>query len=120
MEAVQCEGCRAAQARIAELEAKVAQLEGIVRDLTDKLKPPTPPCRQAELPPAPAKKPTGGKPGGQEGHPPHLKKRLPPERIDRVEHFVPKHCDKCRAPLPAERGPNDPEPTWHQVAELPR
>ena len=28
-------------------------------------------------------------------------------------------CSQCQAPLPAEPGPGDPEPTWHQVAELP-
>ncbi len=100
-------------------EAKVAELEGIVRDLTDKLKPPPPPRSQAKLPPAPAKKPTGRKPGGQEGRPPHLKKRLPPERVDTIKHFVPKRCEKCRASLPAKRGPNDPELTWHRVADLP-
>ena len=28
-------------------------------------------------------------------------------------------CTKCQAMLPAEPGPGDPEPSWHQVAELP-
>ena len=32
---------------------------------------------------------------------------------------MPTVCDRCQAPLPAQAGPNDPEPTWHQVAELP-
>jgi len=26
---------------------------------------------------------------------------------------------RCQAPLSAAAGPDDPEPTWHQVAELP-
>ena len=33
--------------------------------------------------------------------------------------YVPTICTHCQAPLPAEPGPDDPEPTWHQVAELP-
>ena len=33
--------------------------------------------------------------------------------------YVPTICAHCQAPLPAEPGPGDPEPTWHQVAELP-
>ena len=33
--------------------------------------------------------------------------------------YVPTVCDHCQAPLSAEPGPGDPEPTWHQVAELP-
>lgn len=115
----ECPGCRERDARIAELEARVLELEGHVRDLLDKLKPPTPPRPAADLPAAPAKKPSGRKPGGQPGHPPHLKKRLPPERVNHVVTFVPQHCRKCQARLPQEPGPLDPPPTWHQVAELP-
>jgi len=114
----ECPGCRAAQARIAELEAKVLELEGQLRDLMDKLKPPAP--RQApDVPAAPGKKPTGRKPGAQDGHPARLKRRLPPERVNRLVRFVPERCRKCQARLPKEAGPNDPPPTWHQVAELP-
>ena len=65
------------------------------------------------------KKPTGRKPGGQPGHPPHLKELLPPERVTHVVPIIPEHCDKCQAALPANAGPDDPPPTRHQVAELP-
>jgi transposase len=119
MEVPECPGCRAAQLRIAELEAKVLQLEGTMRDLMDKLKPPPPPRPKDKLPPGPDKKSTGRKPGGQQGHSPHLKKRLPPDRVDEVIHHVPSHCSKCQQALPQESGPNDPEPSWHQIAELP-
>jgi transposase len=71
------------------------------------------------MPAAPAKKATGRKPGGQQGHPPHLKKRLPPERLHETKHFVPTRCSKCQARLPKEAAGSDPPPTWHQVAELP-
>jgi transposase len=115
----ECPGCRAAQARIAELEAKILELEGKLRDLMDKLKPPTAPRPASKLPVAPAKKPSGRKPGAQHGHPAHLKRRLPPERVNQVVRFVPQRCRKCAARLPKEAGPSDPPPTWHQVAELP-
>ena len=44
---------------------------------------------------------------------------MPPERLSQVVPFIPKTCDHCQAPLPTEPGAHDPEPTWHQVAELP-
>jgi transposase len=57
--------------------------------------------------------------GGQPGHPPHLKKLLPSERVNKVETFVPTACERCQAPLPAEASPADPEPTRFQTVELP-
>jgi transposase len=33
--------------------------------------------------------------------------------------YVPTTCTHCQASLPAEATPDDPEPSWHQVAELP-
>ena len=48
-------------ARIAAHEARILALEVQVRDLLDKLKPPSPRV-QTPQPPAPAKKPTGKKP----------------------------------------------------------
>ncbi len=44
---------------------------------------------------------------------------MPPERVKEFITFVPTHCRKCQAPLPAEPGPHDPAPTRFQVAELP-
>jgi transposase len=49
-----------------------------------------------------------------------LKRRLPPERLHKVIPFVPSHCDRCHEPLAPHPGPEDPEPSWHQVAELPK
>jgi transposase len=39
--------------------------------------------------------------------------------VDRVITFIPQRCQRCQQPLPKQPGPQDPEPTWHQVAELP-
>src|ERR1700733_1861015 len=119
MEPSDCSGCRQRDLRIAELEARVVALEGLVRDLLDRLGPPKQPRAQDPQPPAPDKKSTGRKPGGQPGHPPHLKTLLPLERVSHVVPFVPSQCGRCRAALPQQAGPLDPPPTRHQVAELP-
>jgi transposase len=116
MEQPQCPACREHLARIAALEAQVADLEARLQDL---LKPPTPPRALAALPKGPAKQPTGKKPGGQPGHPPHLKELAPPERVNDTVTFVPALCAYCQAALPAQAGPNDPPPVRHQIAELP-
>ncbi len=118
-----CPGCRAAKVRIAELEARVLQLEGVVRDLLDQIrrlqgKAPTP-RPQGSQPPAPAKKATGKAPGGQPGHPPHLKQLVPVGRLKDTIRHLPSQCRACQAKLPTEAGPNDPPPTRHQIAELP-
>ena len=117
MEVPECPGCRELLARNAELEARVLALEAQVRDLLDKLKPPSPRV-QTSQPPAPAKKPTGKKPGGQPGHPPLMKTLVEPERVNHVVPYVPERCVKCDKTLPAEKGPKDPEPKRHQVAHV--
>ncbi len=125
MATVSCPGCQERDRRIAALEARVAELEALVRDLTAQLgtnasNSGLPPSANPPGAPRPvAKAPTGRKPGGQPGHPAHLKCRLPPERVRQVVPLVPTRCERCHATLPAEAGPADPEPSWHQVAELP-
>ena len=78
----------------------------------------SPSANPPSAPPAVVKKPTGRRPGGQPGHPPPA---ATPARRPRPYHHVlaPTLCRRCQAPPPAEAGPDDPEPTWHQVAELP-
>jgi len=107
------------------LRRRVAELEAIVRDLLAQLgrnaaNSSLPPSAN---PPAAAKpvvkEPTGRAPGGQPGHAPYQRVRLPAERVQQVIHHRPTHCRRCRHALPAEPGPQDPPPTWHQVAELP-
>jgi transposase len=39
--------------------------------------------------------------------------------VTKFVRLVPKKCRCCQAALPAQPGPNDPEPSWHQVVELP-
>jgi len=131
MDAPGCQGCRERDARIVELEARLAELETKVRDqaklildlgkkLQDKDLPKSgSPTQQPEANKPPAKKPSQRKAGGQPGHPPHMKQLLPPERVSETVRIIPPQCEHCQQALPAERGPNDPEPTRFQVAELP-
>jgi transposase len=109
----------------ASFEARIAQLEQRVRDLEAQLRqnssnssrPPSSDPPQA--PQRPGKEPTGRKPGGQPGHPGHARTRLPPHRVNQVVHYWPATCGRCQAALPQVPQVNDPEPTWHQVAEVP-
>jgi transposase len=109
----------------AQLRQRIAELEAFVRDLQEQLNRNSsnssiPPSANPLAAPKPVvKTPTGRKPGGQTGHPGHHRHRLPPERVNKIVPYVPAICTHCQAPLPAEPGPGDPEPTWHQVAELP-
>ena len=43
----------------------------------------------------------------------------PATRVDEIIAYVPSTCTGCYTSLPVEPGPDDPEPAWHQVAELP-
>jgi transposase len=107
-----------AQKQIADLQAEIRELRSqLNRNSSNSSSPPS-----VDPPGAPKpviKTPTGRKPGGQPGHPGHHRQRLPLERINKIVPYVPTICDHCQAPLPAEPAPGDPEPTWHQVAELP-
>jgi transposase len=125
MEAAVCPGCQARDARIAELEGRVAALEVTVRDLTARLgtnasNSSLPPSANPLTAPKPVVKKKSPRPrGGQPGHPPHLRQLLPPERVHDIKTFVPSHCEHCHAALPAQPTPNDPEPTRFQTIELP-
>src|SRR5271166_2711971 len=120
-----CPTCVQLEQRIAELEALVRDLQATVRDLQERLNRNSsnssiPPSANPLNAPKPAvKNPSGRKPGGQTGHPGHHRHRLPPERVNKIVPHVPTICTQCQALLPAEPGPGDPEPSWHQVAELP-
>src|SRR5438309_11702097 len=123
MATVTCPGCQERDQRITALERRVGELQATVRGLTARLgtnatNSGTPPSANPPGAPKPVtKKATGKRPGGQPGHPPRLQRRLPPERLHQVIPFVPRHCDRCREPLPSRAAANDPAPTWHPVAE---
>jgi len=125
MEARYCDGCQARDARLAEQEARLAALEEEVRQLKALLgrnasNSSTPPSANPLGAPKPViKKKSKRQPGGQPGHPPHLKQLLPPERVHVTHRLAPPQCQHCHAALPAEAAPGDPEPTRFQTIELP-
>lgn len=106
------EQLRALQRRVSELEARLGQ------NSCNSSVPPS--ANPPSAPPPVVKKPSKRKSGGQPGHRGHSRQRLPKERVDHVIALIPGRCEGCHAPLPQQPGPTDPEPTWHQVAELPR
>jgi transposase len=121
-----CPGCRERDAVIAALLERVATLEARVRELEGRLgqnatNSSVPPSANPPDAPKPVvKKRTGRTSGGQPGHQGRSRLRLPPDRICHTIALVPTHCERCQAPLPAPPRPDDPEPSWHQLAELPR
>jgi transposase len=118
MDAIGCPGCRERNARIAELEKRIAALEArLGANSSNSSIPPS--ANPLGAPKPVVKIKSKRKRGGQPGHRPHLKEWLPPERVDHLVPFVPKHCEDCHAKLPAEPSPGDPEPTRFQVVEVP-
>jgi transposase len=113
-----CPDCQALLQLVAQLEAKVRDLEARLNQNASNSG--TPPSANPLGAPKPVtKKKSRRRPGGQPGHPPRLKQLLPPERVQETFQFVPRHCRRCQAPLPAQAGPGDPPPSRHQVIDLP-
>ncbi len=125
-ESTECLGCLRLRRELDAALARIAVLEAQVRELLAQLQrnssnSSTPPSANPLGAPKPvAKRPTGRRPGGQTGHRGHHRVRLPADRVDEIVTYVPSICTGCQAPLPIDPGPGDPEPTWHQVAELPK
>ena len=118
MERPECPGCSARDARIADLERRLSELEARLK--TNAANSSTPPSANPLGADAPVtKKKSKRRRGGQPGHPPHLKQLLPPDRVTRTESIVPAVCSGCRAPLPRAAGPSDPAPKRFQVVEWP-
>lgn len=111
-------------ATIADSQRQVADLAARPRDPEQRLasnatNSSRPPSANPPAAPKPVgKTPTGRKPGAQPGREPHLRRRLPPERLAAVIDFRPERCRGGHAAPPESPGANDPEPTWHRVAEL--
>lgn len=122
----ECPGCRALQARLAQLEAQVVLLQSQLAKLEARLNqnsqnssrpPSTDPPSAPQRPPKPT--PSGRKPGGQPGHPGKTRFLKPIEQCHEVVSFFPEACARCFAPLPQAPSGSAPPPRRHQVLELP-
>jgi transposase len=118
MDASACPGCSERDARIADLERRLAELEARLKtNATNSSTPPSANPLTADKPVK--KKKSKRRRGGQPGHRPHLKQLLPPEQVTTTKLFLPSECANCHTELPTEAGPNDPEPKRFQTIELP-
>lgn len=146
MEAVRCPGCErrdaeltrlreqlrkqaaqqaALREQLAEQAAELVGLRARLDSVTKQLpkRPPESPAKQpptADTPSEAEATTPKRKPGGQPGHLPHLKQLLPPERVQHFVRLTPTTCRCCHKALPQQAQAHDPEPTRHQVADLPR
>jgi transposase len=111
-----------AQAIIRLLLTKIAELEARIEELERQLKGKTP--QNSSLPPStqhpharpqPPKRKSKKKRGGQPGHEKHERPVIPTDQCDDVQSLRPTQCRRCGAKLSG----NDPEPLRHQVWELP-
>jgi transposase len=102
-------------AEIAELNARVEQLERQIKGKTPENSS-LPPSTQHPHAKPPAKKARSTRRrGGQPGHAKHQRPLLPVEECHSVVPLKPKACRRCGAELSGV----DPEPLRHQVWELP-
>ena len=82
-------------------EQRIAQLEVEVRELTARLnqnsqnssKPPSSDGLHVKC--KPPRLPSGRKPGGQPGHPPHQRALVPSEKVDAVSTCQPEQWRRC-------------------------
>ena len=108
-----------AHPQIAQVQAELRERRGPVgRNSSHSSSPPAldPPGTPKPV----VKAPTGRQPGGQPGHSGTSSPSTPSQRVQHVVPFLPTACAHCQAPLPHDPAPGDPEPTWHQVAVVPR
>jgi transposase len=102
------------EARVAKLEAEVAELKAQRnQNPQNSSKPPSsdgPHVKRKSPRPSP-----GRKRGGQPGYRAHHRTLVPVEKVDEVMVCTPTHCRRCSQALQG----SDPQPHRHQVVELP-
>ena len=104
------------QAKVAELERKIAQL---TRDSSNSSKPPSsdgPAARPKARPPKKSKK---RKRGGQPGHKGKNRDLIPASEVDLVEEILPAVCEHCHKPLAAPGNCEEGKYFRYQVVDIP-
>jgi transposase len=102
------------RAKIAQLEALVAQLQDIIqKNSRNSSKPPSSDSPSVIRPGAPK---SHKKQGGQPGHKGQKRELFSPEQVDHFIPLKPFSCKHCHSKLTG----NDAAPFVHQVVELPR
>ena len=102
------------EARIAKLEAEVAELK-VQRNQNSQNSSRPPSSDGPHVKRKPPRSSSGRRRGGQPGHPAHHRTLVPVEQVNDVIVCTPTHCRRCGHALQG----NDPQPHRHQVVELP-
>ena len=102
-------------AKIAELEARIAELQRQAKGKTPQNSSLPPSTQHPHAKPKPPQRKSKRKRGGQPGHKKHERPLIPTDRCDEVQPLKPTECRRCGGKLTG----NDPEPLRHQVWELP-
>jgi transposase len=109
-----CSRCAMLEAEVADLRRLVAELtERLNRDSSNSSKPPS--SDEPRGKPAPPRRPSGRKRGGQPGHARAVRPLVPPDKVAEAFDHRPDACRGCGHAL----ADDDPEPLRHQVAEIP-
>ena len=103
-----------AQKQIADLERQMALWQ---QNSTTTSKPPSSDGLAGQQRVRGRRRKSRRKPGGQPGHPGHLRPLVPPERVQTTIDLVPDACRHCQRALHARHDVGDPR--RHQVTELP-
>jgi len=102
------------EARIAKLEAEVAELKAH-RDQNSQNSSKPPSSDGPHVKRKPPRLSSGRKRGGQPGHRAHHRKLVPVAQVNEVISCTPTHCRRCGQELQG----SDAQPHRHQVVELP-
>jgi len=104
------------QARVAELERKIAFL---TKDSSNSSKPPSSDGPAAKPNARPPKKSKKRKRGGQPGHKGKNRDLVPIDEVDVVEEILPAVCECCHEALTASTNPEEGKYLRYQVVDIP-
>jgi transposase len=106
---------RALLAEVAELRARIEELERQGKGKTPQNSSLPPSTQHPHARPQPPRRKSKKKRGGQPGHQKHQRRLIPTDECDDVQPLKPTECRRCGTKLSG----SDPEPLRHQVWEVP-